>query len=253
MRWVEAIMCIFTQAVHHVGDTRIFARRVGDEQRLAYQMHFAAAGDVAMVLPLPVALPVREDALRFIDLEAYPALFRDLDALFEAAAGGFGPVPQPAALAVHQVGAFEASFVPTMADFERLDRRFRVAPRVWRDLPEYHDWGFAVFKLKPAREARRVHPMAFAFRTRLARALYFPTRHVHDGSVRPHASFDHELYCQTEGVPTSDIGGWSPSFRSAASTVDAGRSGGLVDGNAPCFRFPIRGTMENRDFYATPQ
>jgi hypothetical protein len=42
----------------------------------------------------------------------------------------------------------------------------------------------------------RIHPMALSFRTRNSTALFFPTAHVHDGSVHPVAQFDHSLYAQ---------------------------------------------------------
>ena len=35
-------------------------------------------------------------------------------------------------LQVHEVGDYEASYVPTLADFHRLDPRFRMADEIWR-------------------------------------------------------------------------------------------------------------------------
>jgi hypothetical protein len=46
-------MCMFTDAVTSVARTRIFARRIGAEQVLVYQMQFDALGELAMVLPIP--------------------------------------------------------------------------------------------------------------------------------------------------------------------------------------------------------
>ena len=107
-----------------------------------------------MVLPIPVLPGSSEDAVRFVDLSEAPDFFTQLSALFP-------PVPQPArarvpgepvvrsnALVVHQVGDFEASFVPSIEDFERLDARFRLPKKTWHTLPEYADYGFAVFKLR---------------------------------------------------------------------------------------------------------
>jgi hypothetical protein len=78
-------------------------------------------------------------------------------------------------LVVHDLGDFEASFVPCLDDFERLDRRFCIPRSVWDELPVYQDYGFAVFKLKASAgrglwgfgrgsqkaATRKVHPMAF--------------------------------------------------------------------------------------------
>jgi hypothetical protein len=136
-----------------VSDTSIFARmEPGGTQLLAYSMRLSVAGDVAMILPLPLVPGSGEDALSFISLEAQPGFFREVEALFI-------PLPPPTArvylsaeksrpmLVVHEVGAFVASFVPTRDDFDRLDERFRLPDGVWDTLGDYHDFGFAVFRL----------------------------------------------------------------------------------------------------------
>jgi hypothetical protein len=133
-------MCIFSQAVEHVAGTKIFARVLGDEQLLAYEMSFGAVGDLAMVLPLPVQREGAGAEVRFIDLSRYPELFGELSRLFAAPLAFGGPIGRvahdaPQTLVVHQVGAFEASYVPTRSDFGRLDPRFQLDPAVWDALP----------------------------------------------------------------------------------------------------------------------
>src|SRR5262245_14954594 len=121
-------MCCFSRPIPYVASTKIFARMVGERQRLAYGMSFAAAEELAMVLPLPVARGAGEDAVRFVDLSGYRTFFTDLESGFPifmlpAAKGGpafRGRVPSPPRLKVHDVGDFEASFVPRSADFARL-------------------------------------------------------------------------------------------------------------------------------------
>ena len=110
--------------------------RFADQGRqvVVYQMRVQTAEPVAMVLPLPVAAGTGEHALEFIDLEGYAALFDDLASGFPAllapkSRGMFqaGAVPEVPKLVVHDVGAFEASYVPSIGDFARLgvlgDRR----------------------------------------------------------------------------------------------------------------------------------
>ena len=150
-------MCCFSQPVRSVSKTRIFARPVDPiRQMLVYSMRLVADGDLAMVLPIPVPPGSPEDAVRFIDMSSAPKFFDDLDLLFpEPKHQGFGTLrsaapahaPQPR-LVVHEVGDFEASFVPTLPDFARLDPRFRLPPSAWDALPAYRDWGFCVFKLR---------------------------------------------------------------------------------------------------------
>src|SRR5271155_3586385 len=134
-------MRMFSGPVEIVADTNIFARSTNGRQFLVYGMSYAASVDLAMVLPLPVPPNPSEDAVRFINLERYPEFFEDLR-------GGFPPLSQSRAaetlpagapkLRVHDVGDFEASFVPRIDDFSRLDERFRIPPDVWHRLPAYH-------------------------------------------------------------------------------------------------------------------
>lgn len=201
--------------------TRIFARftRGGTDadaslergharQLLAYSMNLSVRSEVAMILPIPVAPGSGDDALTFLSLEGESALFDRLDALFDfemlasRSKGGFRFAPQRQRLVVHQVGAFVASYVPSQDDFDRLDPRFRLPFRLSDAVPAYADYGFAVFQLE--RGDVTVHPMAFTFATRDPSRLFFPTVHVHDGTMKPVARFDHALYYQAEGAPPDD-------------------------------------------------
>jgi hypothetical protein len=92
-------------------------------------MNLTARVPIAMVLPLPVAPDTGEDGVRFVDLAAEPRMFAELHELFEppqlaARRGGLSlSPPTRRTLVVHRVGSFVASYVPTPADFGRLDAR----------------------------------------------------------------------------------------------------------------------------------
>jgi hypothetical protein len=247
-------MCCFSQNVTSVAGTRIFARRgKGTHQFLAYQMTFFSPVDLAMILPLPVPQGTREDAVRFINLEAFPQFFDRLKSAFpdppqRGLSHGVGPVAAAAAppLAVEQVGSYEASFVPTLKDFHRLDARFRLKDGTWDKLPQYKSYGFAVFKLK--KEAHTVHPMAFEFPRSDAGKLFFPTVHIHDGTVHPDAYFDHQLYCQLpEEESLNAVAGWRESVQLAGQFIEATKTQGLIDPGAHCYFKPLAGALPNRD------
>jgi hypothetical protein len=249
-------MCIFSRHVEHVSATKIFARGLPDgRQVLIYAMDVAMAEDLAMVLPLPVPANGADDAVEFVSLEAYPALFDDLKNAFPRAVPALGPgafglekslaIP----LAVHTVGAFEASFVPHPRDFARLDARFRLPGRVLDAVPTYADWGFAVFQLRAAREGTTIHPMALRFPRRDPRAVFFPTVHVHDGSVLERAVFDHALYAQDVEVDRR----WTASLGPLGAFVAHERAGGLVAGDAPGVVMEIHGAHPNRDVWLRAQ
>lgn len=259
--------------------TRIFARASSpDCQVLAYQMDFTSRQDVAMILPLPVSPGAGEDALRFLSLEHCPDLFEQLESGFRGPSAMMS-MPEAslrARLPVHQVGLFDASFVPHLDDFARLDPRFRLTDDVWLELPDYWDHGFAVFRLRGdgpgvsggATSAGRVmaqtvHPMAFEFRRKPSQSLFFPTVHVHDGTVHPLADFHHTLYAQApvpavlpydldgHGRPRADrprpFRGWQQSPRTARWFAATGRTQGLIDPDQFCFRLELEGLLDNRD------
>jgi hypothetical protein len=241
-------MCIFSRRVEDVSGTRIFVRVADGVERLAYQMRFAALGETAMVLPLPVVPGSGEDAVKFIDMSEVRQFFAFLKNLFPMVPppSAFAPQARPAAkqLVVHDVGDFDASYVPARADFDRLDPRFRLDDEVWSALPQYADWGFAVFALKPQAGTRRdVHPMAFSFPTRWPDQRFFPTVHVHDGVVHDTARFDHELYCQ--GAPPPE---WEASQHvPQAWSFHIPHALGLVELDVPVYRRELRGEHTNRD------
>jgi hypothetical protein len=244
-------MCIFTQSVRRVSATKIFARLTGDRQHLAYEMRLASRFDVAMILPLPTQL-ANEDQASFVDLSDYSSFFDDMDRCFpEPLTRGFhasavsGANVKP--LVVHRVGAFDASFVPALSDFPRLDARFRLPDNLWSQFPLYSDFGFAVFQFRAGDS--RVHPMALSFSTRNRTSLFFPTAHVHDGAVHPFAHFDHSLYAQGQLSPT----GWVQGSVLPRDVMNFGnfalsdRTRGLVDSRAPIVRRDLWGAFPNHD------
>ncbi len=269
-------MCCFSRAVRHVSSTSIFARMASPgRQLLAYSMSVEASEELAMILPLPVPPGCGEDAVRFIDLSGYPRFFRDLDEAFPSivlppkSRGLFEGLDLEAKLEVHQVGDFEASFVPTMADLARLDPRFQIDEGVWRKQPQYADYGFAVFKLRGfgagllGRVAHRAvrrdfHPMALEFPTR-ARDVFFPTVHIHDGEMHPSALFDHALYTQSTGRPATlslepDFAVASSSWQQGWGVDEAVRvdaTAGLVTPGGRLFRHGLHGTLANTDRWAS--
>lgn len=255
-------MCCFSTKTE-VFQTNIFARLTRPTaQIVVYQMRYAASGPTAMILPLPVALPAGEGSVRWRSLKQSPEFFERL-------AGGFPVVVDTsraksapaeataaAALPVHEVGDFIASFVPTVGDFDRLDPRFSIRRDVWSQIPGYHDYGFAVFQLKQL--AGVPHPIAFDFETRLRDTVFFPTVHIHDGTVHARDEFHHALYLQDgrfdgrvsdyEGPDHVDRAtGLVRSQSKAVAFADVAGSEGAVDGDLLVHRMTLTGVHPNTD------
>jgi hypothetical protein len=251
-------MCCFSQPVKSVQATNIFAR-AGDDDRefIVYSMSIDAPIDVAIILPLPVKTPAGEKDVAFLDLHGISDFFVQMDSGFPqlrryGGGGGRGePAPASAAmprLEVVQVGNFEASFVPTAQDFSRLDERFRLPNDAWKKLPEYKDFGFAVFKLKAGHAT--IHPMAFSFPRRNPNSLFFPTVHVHDGEVHSNAAFDHALYCQEHPDEHLKLWGeWQESRGHPRRFVFVEKTKGIVAPDQHCYKRELRGNLPNKDTY----
>lgn len=248
-------MCCFSQPVISVSSTNIFARTgEGERQFLVYSMSIRASKNLAMILPLPVKTNVGEKDVEFIDLKAYPNFFTDLNAGFPPPGTPKSGTPTLSAssdssgkLEVFKVGDFEASFVPNVNDFSRLDERFRLPTNTWSKLPDYQSYGFAVFKLKP--KAITVHPMAFSFPRRYARSLFFPTVHIHDGKVHQFAPFDHSLYCQPRESQQLRLQGWQESQTHAKNFMQIAKTKGIVEGEQHAYLRDLRGDLPNRDTF----
>lgn len=240
-------MCCFSKSIEFVSGTRIFARSEGERQFLVYSMEFSAATDLAMVLPVPVTQPCDEASVSFINLEPYPRFFSDMGYGIFPPTRGARPAASASAgrLAVIDVGAFEASFVPSMPDFCRLDERFRLNADILAALPMYADYGFSVCKLKASHSPQRIHPFAFSFKTREPQALFFPTIHIHDGVVHETAQFDHHLFCQLDESPAH----WRKSYGSAAEFMNVAKAGSVINGDQYCFYRGLSGEYPNRDIW----
>ena len=269
-------MCIFSQPVVSVSDTNIFARMLPDGwQYLVYQMRFETRDKNAMVLPLPVQLPATDEkTLEFISLKQHDRFFKDLDKGFPLALpsrsmlseGVDTAVNSKQMLKVHDVGDFIASFVPTVGDFDRLDKQFRVPQESWDKIPRYSDYGFAVFQLKSLQG--QPHPMAFKFRSRLNQpgngSLFFPTVHIHDGEVHQLEKFDHTLFLQDPAfdnacggykqrgyLVTDPATGYVRSKWPAKEFCDVQACRGIVDPDGLVHRLEMRGRLDNVDVLAS--
>lgn len=247
-------MCCFTGVVDSVSSTKIFARPSEEgRQFVVYHMLYKAKAELAMVLPIPTPPKSADDAVKFINLEEYDDFFAALESGFPQPRAKSAADPRPAAappppkapLPVIEVGSFEASFVPSVADFSRLDKRFRLPDGVWDKLPAYKDFGFAVFKLKAGQP--KIHPIAFEFSRARPDRIFFPTVHIHDGEVHADAEFDHVLYLQPGSAQSRTPRDWEESPQPASMFMNVKKAKGLLSGDLHIYRKRMRGKLKNAD------
>lgn len=258
-------MCCFSQTVESVSATKIFARVAGVYQFLVYEMQLSTKTDVAMVLPLPVEPngdrqgdldQTRKPTVEFINLEHYAEFFVDMNLCFPQPRSFNQTKDIPSAgvntklLQVFSIGSFDASFVPTVKDFERLDPCFRLPDNVWQKLPRYHNYSFAVFKLKQGKQ--KIHPIALKFITRHDSLAFFPTVHIHNGEVEEVAEFDHTLYLQSASQPNNN---WQKAIAPPHKKMDLNnslkgdRTKGIVSQSESLYRQRLSGFQINQDTF----
>ncbi|WP_146599950.1 hypothetical protein [Novipirellula aureliae] len=245
-----------------MNNTQIFARLSGTStQFLAYQMNYESREQNAMILPLPVKQPANAETLNFINLKEYEAFFDDLSDGFPfhsppsiGCSAPFDPTSRHE-LEVVEVGNYIASFVPTIADFDRLDSQFTLPNEIWASIPEYKNFGFAVFQL--AAGLLKPHPMAFEFQS-ATDDLFFPTVHIHDGEVHDSEDFDHVLYMQHAGLD-SKVYAYENSYVEDQSTglirskyvashfCNLDKTAEIIDENLLVHRKIMRGNLINSD------
>ncbi len=235
-------MCIITledkEGQIDISATKIFARHTEPGyQLIIYGMSIATDSSAAMILPIPIKPESGEDAIRFIDMDSakdkpnnidhqedQPVIISNeprnfFDELENICHSEYIPEPSlrysdpfgdafgsntdiSSVLKVHEIGDYEASYIPSKDDFNRLNKCFRLETKIWDKLPNYNQYGFVVFQLKTSKDYRKksdIPPMAFEFPTSEPYKLFFPTIHVHgneDYNDLSKADFDHTLYCQ---------------------------------------------------------
>jgi len=134
---------------------------------------------------------------------------------------------------------------PKNNDFSRLDERFRLPPGTWDHIPQYKNFGFAVFKLK--KDQRTIHPIAFEFPRVDRMQLFFPTVHIHDGKVHDEAEFDHTLYAQFRmGHEVLKLD-WTESRQPAGLFMSVNKCEGLVLKHEHVYKTIIKGNHKNED------
>jgi hypothetical protein len=89
--------------------------------------------------------------------------------------------------------------------------------------------------------------MAFEFITAMQGRLFFPTVHIHDGTIQKKADFDHVLYSQAAAPFSGDLTGWTESTQPAGMFMNTNQTVGLIEFRGHVYRSVSQGTKRNQD------
>ncbi len=202
-------MCIILAQVEHVNATKIFTCFTNDQTRqfLVYSNQVETnEDDNCMILPVP-----NPESVKFVNLSKYAKLFDDLEANFyksrRSSLNMYASLSRSAAvesaerprLVVHDVGAYSASIVPSVNDFDRIDTtHFTLPDDLEHILRTTYDSQFGYIVCKLTRGKHSYHPFAYSHAKHTSNLLFIPTLHYH-----PHgyglakavdADWDHIIY-----------------------------------------------------------
>lgn len=213
-------MCIISAAVEKVAATKIFcsALQGGERQILVYSNAVETfIPNNTMILPVP-----NPESVHLLNLKEYSTFFEDCARSFikpsdhshhlyasrSFSAGihdSYDPLP------VHSVGSYSASIVPSIPDFDRLDRQsFVILPALVKVLEEKYDdsFGFIVCRLKRGHHA--YHPFAYTHAIHHSKLLFVPTYHIHPhlGKIEKEVrgDWDHCIYTAGTDIGDGDDG-----------------------------------------------
>lgn len=212
-------MCIILAQVQHVNATKIFTCLTADQHRqfLVYSNEVETdEDDNCMILPVP-----NPGTVTFVNLSKYAKLFDDLEANFYKSrrssmnmyasltrSASIGDSLERPRLVVHDVGAYSASIVPTVDDFDRIDTtHFTLPDDLERILRTTYDgqFGYIVCKLKKGKHS--YHPFAYSHMKHSSNLLFIPTLHYHPhgyGMTKAiEADWDHIIYSVATDLDTT--------------------------------------------------
>jgi hypothetical protein len=241
-------MCIIHGQVESVAKTRILVAPCADGKRqltvYCNKVTMKQEGGV-MILPFPTS------ECRFVDLSAYPTLFKDLHAMMPIALGfnrklkGESEGARPT-LEVFDVGSYKASVVPAVADLERLDAStFHVDQTVCEFLSRNYPKGFS-FVVCQLDVKKEYHPFGYQHGAMARSRLFVPTMHYHQqqqGDI--HSDWDHDIYTWNSHVLRA------PDAFKTNQAFQPERQAELIAAKIPCALEPCQSlrcyTIKNYD------
>ena len=215
-------MCIFNIPVSEVKQTRIFVGpTAAGRQVTIYENYVGVSGrgkkakeleakqekerasKNAMILPCPLSsgaqvqlLDLSKDGFKFDDLHACFPVYQEPPKDNASRSRHAAEKHKEAKLQVHQVGAYQMSIAPTLADLSRIDPAvFIVAPNIQELMSKHYanGFGFIICVFDPSKEIKP-HPIGYVHDKLSPTQLFVPCRHEHGHGPQEKEQFDHYIY-----------------------------------------------------------
>lgn len=240
-------MCLFANEVDDVANTQIYvAADINQtEQCVIYEMAVSLRGGVnAMILPVPA----EAGSIKLYDLSTAEDLFKELNEMFVVRSRGmsFGKEDDEDSLEVVQVGNYDVSVAPSVADMKRVNRGvFQLSANVEETLRKHYASGFA-FVVAQLRESGKGHPLAYTHPLADKR-LFIPTRHEHGPSTQL-PKWDHHIFYPyklgLEDFPANRYNQAPPAQYLALSPTSVLEMLAASEATAPLCQFFLRKGMQ---------
>jgi hypothetical protein len=173
--------------------------------------------------------------VQLLDLSKDAFKFEDLDKCFPT----FVPLVQEKlnvasalrgrhALEVHQVGAYQMSVAPTLADLNRIDASVFTVPANITELMATHygkGFAFVICVFDPTKEIKP-HPIGYVHDWLAPSKMFVPCRHEHGHGTPEKERFDHRIY----SLNTGSEGGAGESPEDTRKNLEhrAAKEGGTI-------------------------
>lgn len=176
-------MCIVQGDVETVANTQILVSPLAAGQQLTVYANQVSLGEEsgAMILPVPEGkvepLDLSEQTGLFTELEELWPKMRSLNIMSRDLNENSNSLDDT--LEVFEVGSYQVSIIPTIEDFNRIDKSvFELHDDVQGCLREHYETRFSFVLCQLVKE-KAYHPFGYIHSRLDDNTLFIPTRHFH--------------------------------------------------------------------------
>jgi hypothetical protein len=173
---------------------------------------------MALMNPQVQLLDLSKDAFKFEDLDKCFPTFISRHEQEKKKSRSRSAEAKSHSLVVHQVGAYQMSVAPTLADLTRIDASVFTVPANITELMATHygsGFAFVICVFDPTKEIKP-HPIGYVHDWLAPNRMFVPCRHEHGHGTPEKEHFDHRIY----SLNTASEGGAGESPEDTRKTFE---------------------------------